>query len=108
GPLGTQIRATWENPILEGWDWTDKVAFAYDPTNFSYIGYVNGEAVISWTDDTGVVTVDDTKRSQGYIFDLDGNLLTFGIGFRDLINYDRVYVPAALGKMTLLWRDTWS
>jgi hypothetical protein len=106
------IQATYPLPLLplsqSTFDFHDKVAFAYDPDSLTYIGYLNDEAVITWPDPTGIVKIDDTKYTQGYIFDLDGNLLTFGVGFRDLINYDRVYVPAALGRMTLLWRDAWS
>jgi hypothetical protein len=109
GPTGTAIQASWTNPLTEGFDFADKVGFAYDPTTKTYTGYLNDEEVISWPDPTGIVTVDAaTKNTQGYIFDLDGNLLTFGLGFRDLINYDRVYVPASTGKMQLLWRDAWS
>lgn len=112
GPTGTVIQATYPLPLLplsqSTFDFHDKVAFAYDPDSLTYIGYLNDEAVITWPDPTGIVKIDDTKYTQGYIFDLDGNLLTFGVGFRDLINYDRVYVPAALGRMTLLWRDAWS
>ena len=113
GPENTVVQASYTMPIFplgdeSVFDFADKVAIAYDPDSQTYLGYLNDELVLTWADTTGIVTVDDTKRTQGYIFDLDGNLLTFGCGFRDLINYDRVYVPAATGKVTLLWRDAWS
>ena len=112
GPTGTVVQDTYVLPLLplsqSTFDFADKVAFAYDPDSFTYQAYLNNELVLEWPDPTGIVTVDDTKRTQGYIFDLDGNLVTFGVGFRDLVNYDRVYVPAAQGQVKLLWRDAWS
>lgn len=113
GPEGSVERATWTMPIFPLgdetiFDFADKVAIAYDPVTKDYIGYLNDEEVLRWPDPTEIVTVDATKTTQGYIFDMDGNLLTFGVGFRDLVSYDRVYVPAAQGSIQLLWRDAWS
>jgi hypothetical protein len=90
------------------WSETDRVAFGYDPTTNQFRGYLNGTQVTSWTDTSNVVGKTSLNRQNGYIFDMDANLTTFGTGFGDIVCYDRATVPTPTGSIRMLWRDAWS
>lgn len=101
------VRASWQNPSLIGWSETDKVAIGYNPSAQKYSAYFNGTEVCSWVDSGGVVSTGSSNRKQGFIFDMDGNLLTQGVGFKNILAYDRATVPAPVGEMVLLWRNAY-
>jgi len=103
---------------------TDRVGIGYNPDNNTYSAYLNGNIVANWVD-TGNITDTVNGRHQAYIFDMDGNLLTWGTGFRNLLFYDRkggVPQPippgetpfgpppagSLVGRAFLLWHDAWS
>ena len=99
------VLATYTKP--GGWSETDTVSIEYRPDIKTYVGGLNGDDKLSWNDSDVTVPVDNTRRSQGFIFDLDGNLTTQGVGFRQIIAYDKALVPTPLGKVFLFWRDAW-
>ena len=90
-----------------GWHETDVVSIEYRPDIKTYVAGLNGDDVCSWIDASVTVPVDNTRRSQGFIFDLDGSLFTQGVGFRQIVAYDKAVVPTPLGKVFLFWRDAW-
>ncbi len=102
------MRAEWQNLTLGGWSEDDTVAIAYDPPSKVYTAYLNGADKCSWNDSGTIVPVGNDNRTQGFIFDMDGNLLTVGTGFRDILAYDRAAVAAPTGQLFILWRDAWS
>ena len=108
-PTSVTIRASWQNTAFGGWKETDDVAIDYDPATKTYTGYVNDVAKVTWADSGGTVTTDLTKHNQGFLFDIDGNLLTTGVGFANIICYDKGLVPPSTGtdKVFLMWRDAW-
>lgn len=53
-----------------------------------------------------IVPTGANNRSQGFIFDLDGDLSTIGTGFREIVAYDKS-LPRA-GGVFLLWRDAFT
>ena len=106
-PTNVTVRASWQKTGLLGWQETDDVAINYNPDTSTYTGYLNGEAKVTWVDSGKIVGTGDDNRSQGYLFDIDGNLLTAGVGFAKLLSYDQSVVAAPVGKVFLMWRDAW-
>lgn len=101
----------------------DVVGIGYEEDTSTFTAYLNREPVCTWPDTTHVVN--QANRHQGYIFDIAGDLLTQGIGFRSLLSYDRAggipspIVPGELppgpppagspvGRAFLFWHDAWS
>lgn len=105
-PTSVTVRSSWQRPGL-GWQETDDIAIEYNPDTKTYTGYLNGEAKVTWVDSGGVVSTGVDNRSQGFLFDIDGNLLTAGVGFNRIICYDKTLVPAPVGQVLVLWRDAW-
>lgn len=107
-PTAVTVRSTWQNTAV--WLETDDVAIDYNATTKTYTGYLNGVAKLTWVDNaaTPVVSTGTTKRSQGFLFDIDGNLTTAGTGFASIIAYDKSVVPTPTGRVLLLWRDSYS
>jgi hypothetical protein len=103
----SSVRAQWQNTAFWGWSETDEVAIRFDPDINTYEALFNGDVVCSWIDSGHVVPTSTANRSQGYIFDLDGDLLTVGTGFRQLISYDYHFIPAAVGSIYVLWKDAY-
>ncbi|AHN84041.1 minor tail protein [Mycobacterium phage Hawkeye] len=106
------VQAEWTNPSVLGWRETDIVGIGSELDTVSgdttYTAYFNGTEVASWTDSANVVNTTATNRSQGFIFDMDGSLLTFGTGFKDILAYDTGVVAAPVGKIYVLWRDAYT
>ena len=104
------VRSQWDNPAM--WHETDMLEIKYDPETLTYEGFLNGTSVISWEDSTMIVPTGTDNRSQGFLFDIDGNQFTSGIGFSDILVYDSypstLEVEPITGKVILLWRDTYS
>jgi hypothetical protein len=115
------VVAEWSRGL--GWDEHDRVGIGYEEDTSRFVLYYNREEVGSWVDTTHIV--DQANRHQGYIFDMDGNLLSQGTGFRDLVSYDRAggipppFVPgeyppgppppgSPIGRAFLFWHDAWS
>lgn len=101
------VRAQWLNPDVTGWHETDVVALAYEPSTLTYTALFNGVPKCTWIDSGAVVSTAATNRSQGFLFDMNGNLGTQGIGFKNVLAYDRATVPAPVGKVFLLWRNAY-
>ena len=101
-------RATYTNNAVLGWKETDIVGFGYTPSTKTYTAYLNGTAVATWVDSTNIVPTSGNNRYSGFIFDIDGTLLSLGTGFKDITAYDNVVVPADTGSVYLFWRDAWS
>lgn len=101
---------TWTNPAPFGWGETDRIAVDshFNGSHMVYTASVNGSVKLTWEDATDIVSSAATNRSQGYIFDIDGDLLTTGTGFRNLLSYDKAVVPAPTGRVYLMWRDAWA
>jgi hypothetical protein len=104
-PTNVTVRASWQNTGIIGWQETDTVSIEYQPSTKTYIGCLNGVAVIAWDDTSEIVNT--RNRSQGFLFDIDGNLFTAGVGFNEIICYDKAIVPAPTGQVLVLWRDAW-
>jgi len=102
------VRAQWQNNSL--WKETDRVAIKSFNSGgiITYKGYLNDVEKCSWTDSGAVVNPGSNNRYSGYVFDMDGNLLSTGTGFRRLMAWDHKVVPVPTGKMYLLWRDAYS
>ena len=103
-PTNLTVRASWQNSAY--WSEGNTIAFAYEPSTKTYTGYINGVAKINWTDSTSMVST--ANRYQGFLFDIDGNMLTDGMGFTNLVAYDRGITPAATGSAMIYWRDSYS
>lgn len=105
--LSTPV-ASWTNPSLWGWSETDDIYVEshWNGSHMVFSAGVNDEEKISWIDETDIVN--QANRKQGYIFDINGSLLTTGTGFRNLLSYDKATVPAPVGSIHLMWRDAWS
>lgn len=101
-------KAAWTNP--SAWTETDVIKFGYNPSNKTFTGYLNGAAVVTWVDSGNLVTANaTTNKYSGFIFDLDGTLLSQnGTGFSNITAWDNVTVPASTGSVNLYWRDAWS
>ena len=103
------VRAEWTNTALFGWSETDEVGIGYNPVTNKFHAFFNGSSVAEWEDTGNIVNKDN--RNSGFIFDLDGNLLSWGTGFADFIGYDKIPGGGGgptSGKAYLLWRDAWS
>jgi len=119
------VRTEWQLPVPNLWQETDVVGISYDDTTSTFQMHLNREPVgAPWVDSTHIVN--QANRSQGYIFDMDGNLLSQGIGFRNLTSYDiptgsipepiepGEYPPgppppgSTVGRAFLFWHDAWS
>lgn len=110
-PTSITVRQSWAKPNLLGWRETDRVGIGFDPDTKTYTGYVNKTPVVTWQDNTDIVSTGTDNRSQGFLFDIDGNLLTDGIGFADIIAYDtktELLDNNAGGRIAVLWRDTYT
>lgn len=105
-PTNVTTRASWQN--TGWWSETDDVAIDFNPATKTYTGYLNGVAKLTWVDSGSIVSTGTNNRSQGFLFDIDGNLLTTGVGFANILAYDKSVVPTPTGKVLLLWRDTYS
>jgi hypothetical protein len=90
------------------WHDDDIVGIGYDPPTNTYKAYLNRVVVATWVDSGGIVPTGINNRSQGLIFDMDSNLITQGIGLRDILSYDRLEVPVPTGQVVLLWQDAWN
>ena len=101
----SSVRASWQNTDLLGWRETDVIGFRFDSATKTYKAYLNGVEKCSWADSGVIVPTGGSNRSQGFIFDLDGNLITQGTGFKDILCYDRATVLAPVGQVFLLWRN---
>lgn len=99
------IRSYWKNTSVGGWKESDKVGIGYDPATSKFTAYLNGEEKCSWVDSTHIVST--SNRYQGFIFDMDGNLLKLGIGFRNIVAYDKALVQPAIGDVYVLWRNAY-
>lgn len=101
----------------------DVVGIGYEEDTSTFTAYLNRDPVCTWPDTTHFVN--QANRHQGYIFDLSGDLLTQGIGFRNLLSYDRAggipppiepgeFPPgppppgSLVGRAFLFWHDAWS
>lgn len=107
----TTSRAQWHYTDHPVWPENTLIGIGYDPETETYQGYINREPIddFTWQDTGGaVVNTGSLNRYQGFIFDLDGNLLSQGVGFREIFAYDRAVVPEATGSVYLLWHDTWN
>ena len=106
------VRAEWQNTDLFGWRETDVVAIesVYDSGtgDTTYYAYLNGDEKCSWVDSGNVVSTESTNRSQGFIFDMSGNLLSIGTGFKDILAYDTDTVAAPVGQIYVMWRDAYT
>ena len=100
------VRAEWVNAALT-WRETDTVSIEYDEDTLSYIARVNGDEKCRWEDTAGVVSTAATNRSQGFIFDLDGSLLTQGTGFKNILAYDKGVVEAPVGRVFVIWKNAY-
>ncbi|AYN58170.1 hypothetical protein SEA_KANDZ_28 [Mycobacterium phage KandZ] len=104
------VRDSWKNP--NSWKETDVVgigsSYDEDTENTTYTAYFNGDPVAEWTDEENVVSTAATNRSQGFIFDMDSQLLTIGTGFKDILAYDTGTVQAPTGRVFVLWRDAYT
>lgn len=100
-------------PVLSEWQnagfWleSDRVSIEYDLPTKTYIGKLNGTSRVTFPDATDTQPNGVNNRRQGFLFDLDGNLLSMGTGFRRILAYDKAVVPAPTGRVRLLWRDAW-
>lgn len=103
-PSNLTVRASWQNPYF--WAETDDISFEFNNTTKTYTGSINGVSKVTWADSGGIVST--ANRRQGFLFDIDGNLLTSGIGFGNIVAYDKTQVQATTGRVVLLWRDTYS
>lgn len=104
----TAQSAQWSKP--GGWSETDKIGIGYDPATNKFEAYVNGTKIgagCEWQDTGNVVNKSSTNRSQGFIFDIDGNLFTTGMGFADILAYDRTVTLASVGEVIIEWRDAY-
>lgn len=106
------VRDSWFLPAPL-WLETDRIMIksTVDPVTdiATYHGYHNNTEVVTWEDDTGIVTADAaTNKYQGFIFDIDGNLFTAGAGFAEILSYDSLQEEAQEGKVTIYFRDTYS
>lgn len=86
----------------------DKLGIGFNPTTKVYNGYLNGEMIdgLYWHDPTGIVNT--ANRHQGFLFDIHGNFLTRGTGFKDILAYDRATVPSPVGGIVIGWQDAYS
>lgn len=105
-PTTVANRASWSNPST--WQETDTIAIDFNSATKTYTGYLNGVAKLTWVDSTVIVPTSTNNRSQGFLFDIDGTLLTTGHGFTGIIAYDKTTVPSPTGKVYLLWRDSYA
>lgn len=96
-------KASWTNPVR--WKETDIVSIEFDDDTGTFHARLNGEIKCSWSDSG--TEVNRANRRQGYIFDLDGNLGTFGTGFKDMVSYDMGTVPTPVGKVYFLWKNAY-
>lgn len=105
----SSVRAEWQNTAPLGFSETDTVGIGFDPDAGAgtFRMYLNGDEKCSW-EDTGNV-VNRANRKQAFIFDMDGDLLTTGVGFKDIIAYDFPDSggPPVTGKIFVAWRDAW-
>lgn len=98
------------------WNERDRIGIGYDPETNTFTAYKRWEdqpipeadVLCSWIDSGNIIPKGTDNRSAGYIFDIDGMLVTFGTGFGDMICFDRAVVEAPVGRVALLWRDAWS
>ena len=100
----TTVEAEWHNTNIPGWFTDGTIAIDYDPETKTYTGYWNGEARLHWIDEAEIVSTDN--RRQGFIFNLNSDVLTQGPGFRNIVCYDTA--AASPGQIFLAWRDAWS
>lgn len=108
GPTSySSVRAEWKNNALLGWKETDIVSIEYDPDTKTYSAGLNGEIKCSWPDTGDIVPTGDDNRSQGFIFDMDGSLLTQGTGFKDILAYDKGVIETPVGKAFFLWKNAY-
>lgn len=103
----SSVRAQWQNNALLGWNETDRVGIGYNPTTKTYSAYFNDAIVCSWADTGDIVNTSASNRRQGFIFDMADSAFQMGIGFRNLIAWDKAEVEAPVGQIFLLWRDAY-
>ena len=99
--------ATWTNP--SGWSETDQISIEYDiPTN-RFIGKLNGVEKLGWIDSTNLVSKNIvTNNCEAFVFDMDDTILfTQGVGFKDIVAYDKLTTAAPVGDVFVLWRDAY-
>lgn len=101
------IRSYWANTYIGGWKESDKVGIGYEPSTKTYSAYLNGEVKCTWVDSSNIVSTGTSNRSQGFLFDMDGNLLTQGVGFKNISAYDRAQVLSNVGDVYVLWRNAY-
>jgi len=103
------VRASWQNTNAFGWAETDTVGITSSLDSVSgkhkYTAYLNGVERASWIDTGSVVSVGASNRMQGFIFDLDNNLLKQGTGFKNIVAYDKATVLTPVGSVYVMWRN---
>lgn len=108
------VRASWQYPNALGFNEHCKVGISYEPSNKTYYAWFNDSvsgwtSVASWQDNAVLMPVGTSNRHQGYIFNYDGGAsIIQGPGFCNIVGYDTLAVPAQLGEVYVLWRDSWS
>lgn len=103
--VSAPLSGTWTNPV--SWSESDFVSIEYREDIKTYVATLNGDDVLSWNDSTVTKPIDSNYRSQAFIFDLDGSLFTQGVGFWQILAYDKAMVPTPTGHVYLFWRDAW-
>lgn len=98
------VRASWQN--TGNWSESDKVAIGFDSATKKYSAYLNGIEKCSWTDSGVIVPTGSNYRNACFIMDMDGNLVTRGVGFKNIVCYDKATVPSPTGRIFLLWRNS--
>lgn len=93
--------------LPSAWKETDIVGLGYNPSNNTFTAYLNGTAVLNWVN-SGVTVNATTNKYIGFIFDIDGNMMSVAPGFKDIVAYDNEVTPADSGSVYLFWRDAWS
>lgn len=101
------VRAQWQNTAFGGWRETDIVGIEYDPPTKTYKAIFNGTVVASWVDSGDIVPTGASNRASGFIFDMDGNLLSLGTGFKDIFCYDTKMTLTPIGNMYVVWKDAY-
>lgn len=104
--LGSALGTSWQNPAAF-WGENAKLSFEYTESTKRYSAKINGIERAFWVDSGDTKATDSTCRSQGALFDIGGDLLTIGTGFSDIMAYDKAVVAAPVGRVAVLWRDTW-
>lgn len=86
--------------------WTYRVGIGYDPPSNTYTAYLNDVVVATWQDSGHAVATGSNNRRQGFIFNMDDNVLLPGCGVDNLLAYDKpTSSPAPTGRVLVLWRD---